>query len=69
MSNIKETRLTDLTMMSISPLLIGIRRWWLRRAETHYLICADIEQTRAREAQQNAAYYQKQAALARSARL
>jgi hypothetical protein len=69
MSNTKEYKLQELTMLSISPVIRQIRRWWLKRAERHYLLCADMEQTRAREAHLNAAYYQKQAALARSAQL
>jgi uncharacterized protein YeeX (DUF496 family) len=63
----KDYKLQDLTMLSIQPIVQVIRRWYLRRAEDHYLICADVEQARAREAQQNVAYYQKRAALARSA--
>lgn len=69
MANTKEYKLQELTMLSIAPVLRMLHRWWLRRAEKHYLICADVEQARAREAQQNVAYYQKRAALARSARL
>ena len=69
MSDIKEYKLQELTMLSLSPLLRAFRHWWLRRTEDHYLICADVEQARAREAQQNVAYYQKRAAMARSARL
>ncbi|MDB5763528.1 MAG: hypothetical protein JWQ21_2523 [Herminiimonas sp.] len=69
MADIKEYKLQELTMLSISPVLRTIRRWWLRRAEDHYLICADVELARAREAQLNVAYYQKQAALARSAQI
>jgi heme exporter protein D len=65
---VKQYKLQDLTMLSIAPVVRVIRQWWLRRAEDHYLICADVEQARAREAQLNAAYYQKRAALARSAR-
>jgi hypothetical protein len=64
----KEFKLQELAMLTISPVLRGIHHWWLKRAEDHYLICADVEQARAREAHQNVAYYQKQAALARSAR-
>lgn len=56
-------------MLSISPVIRSIYHWWLQRAERHYLICADVEQQRAREAQMNVAYYQKRAALARSARI
>ncbi|HEV7617074.1 MAG TPA: hypothetical protein VGO51_03105 [Burkholderiaceae bacterium] len=67
MSNAKEYKLQELTMLSISPILRMIQRWWLRRAEDHYLICADVEQARAREAHMNVAYYQKRAAMARSA--
>jgi hypothetical protein len=44
----------------------AILRWWHERAERHYLMCADVEQQHAREAQMNVAHYQKQAAIARS---
>lgn len=64
----KEFKLQELAMLSITPIVRSIQRWWLQRAEQHYLICADVEQQRAREAQMNVAYYQKRAALARSAR-
>jgi hypothetical protein len=67
-SRSKEFKLHELAMLSLSPIVRSIQRWWLQRAERHYLICADVEQQRAREAQMNVAYYQKQAALARSAR-
>ncbi|MBI1890778.1 MAG: hypothetical protein HYS18_09045 [Burkholderiales bacterium] len=56
-------------MLSVSPVLRNVRRWWMQRAERHYLICADVEQERVREAQMNVAYYQKRAALARAAQL
>jgi hypothetical protein len=65
----KDFKLHELTMLSLAPILRTIHRWWLQRAEHHYLICADVEEQRAREAQMNVAYYQKQAALARAARL
>ncbi len=64
----KEFKLHELAMLSLGPVVRSIHRWWLQRAEHHYLICADVEQQRAREAQMNVAYYQKRAALARSAR-
>lgn len=64
-----ELNLQELAMLSFTPVIRMIQNWWLRRAERHYLICADVEQQRAREAQANVAYYQKRAALARSARL
>jgi heme exporter protein D len=67
-SHTKEFRLHELAMLSIAPILRSIHHWWLQREEQHYLICADVEQQRAREAQMNVAYYQKRAALARSAR-
>lgn len=69
MSQTKDYKLQELTMLSLGPVLRQIKHWWLRRAEDHYLICADVEQKRAREAQQNVAYYQKRAAMARSARI
>jgi len=62
-----EFKLQELAMLSFSPLIRSVQRWWLQRAERHYLICADVEQQRAREAQMNVAYYQKRAAIARSA--
>ena len=62
-----EFKLQELAMLSLTPIVRSIHRWWLQRAERHYLICADVEQQRAREAQMNVAYYQKRAALARSA--
>lgn len=65
----KELRFQELAMLSVNPLLRNIQQWWLHRAERHFLICADVEEKRAREAQQNVAYYQKRAAIARSARL
>ncbi|MGZ3238549.1 MAG: hypothetical protein ACXU8A_14365 [Burkholderiaceae bacterium] len=67
--NVNDYKLRELTMLSIGPIVRNIRHWWLQRAEDHYLICADVEEERAREAQQNASYYQKQAAIARSERL
>ncbi|HYD96191.1 MAG TPA: hypothetical protein VEC01_12760 [Noviherbaspirillum sp.] len=67
-SGSKEFKLQELCMLSLAPVLRSIQNWWLQRAERHYLICADVEQQRAREAQMNVAYYQKRAALARSAR-
>jgi heme exporter protein D len=59
----------QLVSTSMHPVAKSIRTWWLRRVERHYAICADVEMQRAREAQLNAAYYQKRAALARSARI
>lgn len=55
--------------ISVQSVFRIVRRWWLARAERHYLLCADVEQARAREAHMNVAYYQKQAAMARSAQL
>lgn len=55
--------------VSVKSVFRIVKRWWLRRAERHYLLCADVEQARAREAHMNVAYYQKQAALARSAQI
>jgi hypothetical protein len=68
-SNAKDLSLGELAMLSVTPVIRSIHHWWLHRAEQHYLICANVEEQRAREAQANVAYYQKRAALARSARL
>jgi hypothetical protein len=55
--------------LSLNLIRRSILNWWLSRAERHYLICAESEMNIAREAQLNIAYYQKRAALARSARV
>lgn len=69
MSSPSEIKLNTLTMLSVRPLLRRARHWWYKRAEEHYLICAAVEHSRAREAEENEAYYQKRAAMARSAML
>lgn len=61
--------IAELAGLSVDPVVRRISNWLLRRAEQHYLICADVELQRVREAQLNVAYYQRKAALARSARL
>jgi hypothetical protein len=66
--DLRDLKLHELTMLSITPFLRKVQHWWHERAEKHYLMCADIEQQRAREAQMNCSYYQKRAALARAAR-
>lgn len=68
-SGMKEVKLQELTLLSLTPLFRSIHHWWLKRAEHHFLICADVEEQRAREAQLNVAYYQKRAAIARSSRM
>ncbi len=67
MSNSSELKLNGLNTLSLRPLVRRARHWWYRRAEEHYLICAAVEHARAREAEENEAYYQKRAAMIRSA--
>jgi hypothetical protein len=62
-----ERRGREPTGLKVAQLARQLRRWWMQRVERHCLICADVEERCAREAQQNVAYYQRQAALARSA--
>ena len=69
MSETTEIKLQALTMLSLKPVVRRVRLWWLRRVEDHYLMCAAVEHSRAREAEENEAYYQKRAAMARSAQL
>jgi hypothetical protein len=69
MADTSEIKLQTLIMLSLKPLLRHLRIWWHQRAEEHYLICAAVESARAREAEENEAYYQKRAAMARSAQL
>lgn len=68
MAETTEIKLQALTMLSLKPLIRRLRLWWHQRAEEHYLICAAVENARAREAEENEAYYQKRAAMARSAK-
>ena len=67
MAETSEIKLQALTMLSLKPVIRRLRLWWYRRTEEHYLICAAVEHARAREAEENEAYYQKRAAMARSA--
>lgn len=62
--------MTARNLFTLSPSLLAraINRQWMKALEQHYLISAEVEQKRAKEAMQNAAYYHKRAALARSAR-
>ncbi len=67
MSNATGIKLNNWNTLSIRFWIHRIRRWYHRRAEEHYLICAAVEHARAREAEENEAYYQKRAAMARAA--
>ncbi len=67
MANPSDITLSALTTLSVRPMVRRLRHWWYRRAEEHYLICAAVEHARAREAENNEAYYQKCAAMARAA--
>lgn len=49
-----------------TPMTTAIRRWFYRRIENHCLMSAQVEAQRAKEAQDNIAYFQKRAAIARS---
>lgn len=66
MAEITDIKFQALTMLSLKPMFRNLRIWWLRRSEEHFLICAAVEHERAREAEENEAYYQKRAAMARS---
>lgn len=66
MSNPSDIKLSALTMLSMRPVLRRMRHWWYSRAEEHYMICAAVEHARAREAEDNEAYYQIRAAMARA---
>ncbi len=66
MAEITDIKFQALTMLSVKPMLQKLRQWWLRRTEEHFLICAAVEHERACEAEENEAYYQKRAAMARS---
>lgn len=56
----------DILEPALAPIATALRRWYFARLEQHYLMSADIEAQRAREAHAHAAYYQKRAAFARS---
>lgn len=67
MAEITGIKFHTLTLLTVKPLFRNLSHWWLRRSEEHFLICAAVEHERAREAEDNEAYYQKRAAMARSA--
>ncbi len=69
MSNPSEINLNSPAPLSLGTVFRRTKLWWYKRAEEHYLICAAVEHARAREAEENEAYYQKRAAMARSAQL
>jgi len=58
---------TQLLSLSMTPFIRAIRRWWQERLEDHYLMSAATEAQRSKEALANQSYYQKRAAIARSA--
>lgn len=58
--------LPALIVLWLRPKLNAVAYWYLSRVESHYLISAEVESNRLTEAQLNVAYYQKQAAIARS---
>jgi hypothetical protein len=63
-----DINLKELLSMRTTDVSKSIQRLWLRIIESHYTISAETEENIAREAQKNASYFQKQAALARSKR-
>ena len=67
MSRIHTT--TGLLGYATLPILKQLRNWWLCMAESHYLICADVEKKKSDDALENQKHYQTKAALARSARI
>lgn len=67
MAETTEIKFEALTLLSIRPILRHLRHWWLSKSERHFLICAAVEHERAREAEDNEAYYHKRAVMARSA--
>jgi hypothetical protein len=67
MENASGLKLTPWSTLSVRSWIRRVRRWYYQRAEEHYLICAAVEHARACEADENEAYYQKRAAMARAA--
>lgn len=62
----KPLTLTALMQISLAPITDALRRFYFRRLEQHYLMSAVHEQKRAKEANENAAYFQKRAVISRS---
>jgi hypothetical protein len=62
----KPLTLTALMQISLAPIVSKARRFYFRWLEQHYLMSAVHEQKRAKEATENAAYFQKRAVIARS---
>lgn len=67
MSNATGIKLNSWNTLTLRSWLQRVRHWYYKRAEEHYLICAAVENARMREAEENEAYYQKRAAMARAA--
>jgi hypothetical protein len=67
MSNATGMKLNAWNMLSVRFWIRRFRGWYYKRTEEHYLICAAVENARMREAEENEAYYQKRAAMARAA--
>jgi hypothetical protein len=67
MLNAPGLKLNPWNTLSLRYWIRRVRHWYYQRAEEHYLICAAVEHARAREAEENEAYYQKRAAMARAA--
>ena len=67
MSNATGIKLSPWNTLSLRFWTRRLRRRYHKRAEEHYLICAAVENARMHEAEENEAYYQKRAAMARAA--
>lgn len=66
--NIKTMSLKELLALQLDNVTKPIKRWYLLKWEEHYTMCAETEDRKAKEANQNAAHYQMQAALIRTRR-
>lgn len=61
--------MNNVQAVSINSIMTVVRCWWLSRVEAHYLICAEVETQRVRDASLNISYYQKRAAMVRIERI
>lgn len=53
----------QLLSISLAPAIRAVDNWFAKRLAEHYQKCADVEHRKAKEARENARYYEARAAF------
>ncbi len=61
-----EINLRTLLGLCVARPRLAIKRWWLTKLEHHYLICAEVERAKEKQARTDARYYEMRAVLTRA---